>query len=152
MNIFNKETTAFGRIFTVITGLLYNLIWVNFISGMYVLVGLMPSGTGLSLYQILDTRKFLVEIFFGDIWAPLWEELAFRWAPITLVKLWKEQALWPIIIISTGIFSWGHGHGPYSVLLQGGTGIILSIVYLRNGYWSAVLVHALSNLALDFIP
>lgn len=102
-------------------------------------------------------RSRFGEFFFGVIFAPLWEELAWRYAPITLAQQLKKHCnldlLWPIVIISSIHFGWGHGYGPISLLMQGIGGFALSYVYIKNGfsYWSSVAMHALWNLTVIFI-
>jgi len=95
--------------------------------------------------------------FFAIIFAPLWEELAWRWFPITLARQLKKhlgiELLWPIVVLSSIHFGWGHGFGPISLLMQGIGGMALSYVYIKNGfsYWSSVTMHALWNLTVVFI-
>jgi len=95
--------------------------------------------------------------FFGCILAPLWEELVFRHAPLLIAKKFKKKLkidfTWPIVIISSVIFGWGHGFGPISILIQGVGGLILSFVYLKNNnsYWSAVATHFLWNFSLIYV-
>lgn len=95
--------------------------------------------------------------FFTVILAPLWEELAWRHAPILIARQFKKHlnldVLWPIVIISSIHFGWGHGHGPISLLMQGVGGFALSYVYIKNGYsyWSSVAAHALWNLTVAFL-
>lgn len=94
-----------------------------------------------------STIFLLFQVFFAVIWAPLWEELAFRHAPALLAKALGEKFLLPIIIISCGLFGWGHGNGPESLLLQGVMGFVFFYVYIKNGYsyWSSVALHSLWN-------
>ena len=94
----------------------------------------------------------LSEFFFAVILAPLWEELAFRHAPALIAKALGEKLLMPIIIISSIIFGWEHGHGPESLLLQGVMGFIFFSVYVKNNYsyWSSVTLHSLWNGVIFF--
>lgn len=95
--------------------------------------------------------------FFTVIFAPLWEELTWRWFPITVARQFKKHLnvdlLWPIVVVSSINFGWGHGNGPISLLLQGVGGFALSYVYIKNGfsYWSSVAAHALWNLTVVFL-
>lgn len=107
-------------------------------------------------YESEDPLKVSVAyiIFYTCIFAPIWEEAVFRYAPITIAKVIGEKAVIPVIVISSCVFGWIHHYNPESVLLQGGIGFILSYVYLRtNSYASIVAVHALYNffiLILEF--
>jgi len=94
--------------------------------------------------------------FFSCIFAPLWEELAFRHAPLLIAKRFSKpgrDVTWPIIIISSVIFGWGHGSGPISLLIQGVGGLLFSWVYLKNNYsyWSSTFLHFLWNFSLTFV-
>lgn len=88
-------------------------------------------------------------VFYSFIFAPIWEELAFRYAPIELAKVIGEKALLPTIVGMSCFFGWIHYSNPESVLLQGVIGFILSIVYIKNGYWWGVLLHAMYNIAVS---
>lgn len=95
--------------------------------------------------------------FFSCIVAPLWEELAFRHAPLQIAKKMgkahKKNYIMPVVIISSALFGWGHGEGAMSILNQGVMGAVLCYVYLKNGYsfWSSTAVHFLWNFSLMFI-
>ncbi len=100
------------------------------------------------------------EIFFACILAPLWEELAFRYAPYKIAQNLdlrlgntNSEILLPVIAISTIMFGWGHGEGPISILVQGVAGIGLTYTYIKNGfnYWSSVGLHCMWNSMCVFI-
>lgn len=81
------------------------------------------------------------------LFAPLWEELAFRVGPFFLVRIFGKNLLVPVFIMSCIVFGWLHGYGIISLLIQGVCGIALAWVYVKNGfsYWSSVALHALYN-------
>lgn len=87
-------------------------------------------------------------LFWVVLIAPVWEEAAFRYAPITIAMLFNKKLVLPVVIISSAIFGWGHGHGAYSVMLQGVGGLIYAWIYIRNGYsyWSSVTAHSMWNV------
>lgn len=104
-----------------------------------------------SLSDSFTPIPILYQIFFGCIFAPLWEELIYRHSAALVVKALKNDDLMlPVILISSAIFGWGHGFGPESLLRQGVGGLIFFYVYLKNGrsYWSSVLLHAMWNTGL----
>lgn len=111
-------------------------------------------------YDYFGSMSFTVvcDFFFACIFAPLWEELAFRHAPMLIAKHFnkaskKVNLTWPVVIISSVIFGWGHGQGPISLLIQGVGGLLFSWVYLKNNYsyWSSVALHCLWNISLTYI-
>ena len=96
---------------------------------------------------------FYVMFLRGCVIAPLWEELAFRYAPIKIAHAlnisgdrYSNPLLLPIIIISSVIFGFGHGGGISSLMIQGVMGVIMSWVFVKGGYKEAVLTHAGWNL------
>jgi len=111
-----------------------------------------------------------VELFENIIFAPIWEEFVYRWAPITFVLTFfirgrgpsiSNKSLWPVIIISSYIFGWGHeGNGIENLLLQGVGGIFMSILYIRtNNIKYSILFHMIWNTfcllywdQLSFVP
>lgn len=120
------------------------------IIGSAVLVNLALSSMGIlpvvewHTFQLMSLRAFV----FGVVLAPLWEELAFRYVPVTVAQKINKELVLPVIVLSSILFGWGHGMGPISLLIQGVGGFILSCLYIKNNnsYWSCVLVHALWNV------
>jgi membrane protease YdiL (CAAX protease family) len=102
---------------------------------------------------LLQVESPKLVFFMACVWAPIWEEVVFRWAPITIAKGMNEKLLWPVIIISSAIFGWGHGEGPYSLLIQGMGGIMLSFLYIKNNYslWSSIVLHSMWNTFVIFL-
>lgn len=95
--------------------------------------------------------------FFACIFAPLWEELVFRHAPLQIgkeLKIKKDiDVILPIAFITSCIFGWGHGNSAMGVLVQGVCGLALSFTYIKTGYsyWSSVFLHFLWNFSLFYI-
>lgn len=142
-----KDTLS--KIGVVTLGFIATVIWMETTWFLLMACGVIPNNPMPHVNYF--TIGFFVSALFSDLWAPLWEEWIFRKSAIA-IGLLNDKILWPVIFISSCLFGWGHGHGPYSILMQGGMGVILAIVYLKNGcsYWSAVAVHIMWNLAVDF--
>lgn len=92
--------------------------------------------------------------FMSCIWAAIWEEIGFRWLPITIARGFNDKMVFPVILMSSLIFGWGHGYGPTSLLIQGVMGLILSAVYLKNGniVYSMVLHSGWNTFCLFVLP
>lgn len=91
------------------------------------------------------------QLVYGCIFAPLWEEAVWRYAPIEILrKLTKFRDIkWPFIVGSGLLFGYWH-YGPISVPIQGIAGMVLAWVYIENkfSYLSSVLVHSLWNFMI----
>lgn len=116
------------------------------------------------------TRPFLVEdTIFGSAYtalgvfvftcliAPMWEELIYRWLPLMLTRkihrhTGHDYTIYAILL-SSAVFGIGHNNGIYSILLQGVGGVILSYLFILNGYryWYNVLAHALWNASILYL-
>ena len=150
--ILTPETTAFGKIRNIGFVFAVNLLWICFV--VFFLNKLDPESL-LSAFpgrlSIGDTPISL--FFFACIAAPLWEEAAFRYAPITIAKSFGQQYLLPVIVISSVLFGWGHGDGPISLMIQGVAGFLFSLLYIKNNYSyvSTVVSHFLWNLTIIFL-
>lgn len=133
--IFGAFTASILWLFIVLKSLKHLITW-NFFTG--------AQETALGAF------------FFACIFAPLWEELVFRHAPLLIAKRFSKpgkSVIWPVVIISSALFGWGHGAGPISLLIQGVGGLIFSYVYLKNNYsyWSSTFLHFLWNFSLMFV-
>ena len=84
--------------------------------------------------------------------APLAEEFVFRFVPIRLMQKATEskRVLWAVVIVSSLIFALGHEH-PAPIPVFGAVGVILSLVFLKGGYWTSVLSHATHNTLVLFV-
>ena len=93
-----------------------------------------------------------LEFFMACIWAPIWEETVFRLGPLKLAEALGEKTLVPIIIISSAVFGWLHGNGPFSVMLQGVSGVVYCLLFLKHGnIWSCMILHSMWNTYVMFI-
>jgi len=135
----------------VILGLLMSIAWM-------MLTTIIMSHLGSEDIVILNDSQPMVyepimySTFFSCIFAPLWEEAAFRYAPITIAQNAGNQYVIPVIVISSCTFGWGHGDCIEGVFLQGGLGFIFSFVYLQSGFLASFTVHALYNIMVTFGP
>lgn len=143
----HQETSFLGRLRTIGAGYAFMLFWCVFVK--FFLTTLY--NTHLQ-WSIEPQPGPLYLFFFMCIWAPLWEELAFRYAPMKIAKILGKKTILPIAIISSMLFGWGHGYGPISLLFQGVMGFTFCCVYIKNGfsYWSTVFLHFLWNFSLSY--
>lgn len=147
--IIKRASTWQTKIGSVLLGFAVTFIWVTIVTELLKAVGMWEPTT----HEVHNLTDFTRVILFGCFIHPLWEEAAFRYAPLTFASLVPgDKAIWPVIIISATIFGLGHGSGSISILVQGVMGVILSLVYLRSGYWAAVALHTLWNLHTLFYP
>lgn len=141
----NKNYTIQGKLLT---------FFIAFISclGMAVLFDFSIKLMGYPYPEYADevVETPLHNIFYTLIFAPLWEELAYRYGPIEVAKKLGKETLLPIIAMSSCIFGWGHYNNPESVFLQGSIGFILSVVYIRNGLLWSMALHSLYNIMMSF--
>lgn len=141
-----QNKTFISKILTIIAAYALCMFWSNFASAIITTLGY-PYDETITFTTESDAHAF----FYAIIFAPLWEELAFRYAPITIAKNLGKENLWPTIVGMSCFFGWIHYSNPESILLQGVIGLILSVLYIKNGYsyWSSVIVHALYNLTVQ---
>lgn len=85
------------------------------------------------------------------VFAPMTEEALFRLLPISAVFLIcgkkNKFILWPVIILSSIVFGRIHGSW-HNVFIQGLGGIVLSVAFLKGGYVSSVIAHAVFNFVI----
>lgn len=154
------ETTVSQSMFSKFRNLFFafslNLIWVAFIIAFLRDIGIemtvIKNTLGSTVAGSIDSSSLgVTAIFFlGCFFAPLWEELAFRYFPIRFAKNLGPGMLTPMIILSSIVFGICH-QGVISILFQGVGGLIISWVYLKNGsYWWAVFSHSLWNIMILF--
>jgi membrane protease YdiL (CAAX protease family) len=150
--ILNPEKTVFGKIRNIGFVFTINIIWICLI--LTFLHKIDPDSIITVFPQRMDIEDTPTSLFFfACIVAPIWEEAAFRYAPITIAKNFGEQYLLPVIVISSVLFGWGHGFGPVSLLIQGVAGFLFSLLYIKNNYSyiSTVISHFLWNLIWIFL-
>ena len=134
------------------------------------IIALVTMTTILWIFGVMKVLPYLINFtFFGAqytalgvfvfscLLAPLWEEAAFRHAPLQIAKTFKGRLQMdftvPIIIISSVIFGLGHGHGVISLIVQGVGGVFLSLAYLwgNYSYWTSVMCHFMWNFSLLYL-
>lgn len=132
----------------IATALVVSFVWVVFIAAV-----LNSLSLGGDLNILLGMRSPTETFFMACVWAPIWEEFVFRWAPIKLARAAGGATLLPIIIIASAIFGWGHGAGPYSLLIQGAMGLVFSVLYIKNNdsVLSTIIAHSMWNTFVIFI-
>lgn len=91
-------------------------------------------------------ETFLNYFLFAVIIAPLWEEFAFRFGPIWIVRNLtnNRKILWLVIIAVSIVFGYLHGSW-HHIFIQGVVGLIFSKAFLRGGYACSVTAHATYN-------
>ncbi len=105
------------------------------------------------LYATLSQSALLM-LFMKLIFAPVMEEAAFRYFPLTLAKNMEYGQIRAIIFVVGGIvFGVLHGHA-LNIFIQGVVGVFLGYLYLKNhrsdlmSYLSCVAVHMLYNFTV----
>ena len=95
--------------------------------------------------------------FLSCVFAPIWEEAPFRYAPFKMARAWDKESgnilatyfLYPAVIITSILFGVCHG-GVINILIQGVAGFVLSWVMIKSGYKWAVLTHFMWNFMLQY--
>jgi membrane protease YdiL (CAAX protease family) len=150
----STPTTKFpDKVKNIFISYIIIFVWVFLISHLLNFLDPPPIFTDEETPSIPSHIYILSQFFFLVISAPLWEELAFRHAPALLAKALGKGFLFPIMIISSMLFGWGHNNGPESLMLQGCMGFVFFCLYIKNGYsyWSSVVLHALWNGVLFWL-
>lgn len=146
-----KKTSIKEWIFTPIKKKRYIPILVVSAFGLNVawIMGIIP----FLKFLFYNDNQVYTAIFFGCIFAPLWEEFAFRVIPMWIAKGFGEKFIIPVVMLSSLIFGWGHGNGPVSLLIQGVGGLFLATVYIKSNYnyWAAVALHSIWNVWAIFL-
>lgn len=140
----NPAATTFNKWRNIALGFFLCVFWVMFIQ--HILLTLYPFSERPPQDVELVPGKYL--FFITCIVAPIWEELAYRYGPISIAKHFGKELVMPVIVISSATFGWGHGQGAESILRQGVMGFIFSWVYIKNGYsvWSSIILHMSWNV------
>lgn len=136
----NRETKFSKKVRNILISFVLIFIWVQ------VMYNLIEKIKDLQIF-IYEPPSIWYKFFTACILAPLWEELVFRVAPITIAKNAGKQYILPTIIISSCIFGMGHPDSPHPILFQGVMGFIFSLLYIKNNYsyWSVVTLHFMWN-------
>lgn len=104
------------------------------------------------LYVAVNMENALLGIIISDcLISPVWEEAAYRYGPIRAAGAINKDSVWPVVVSASLFFGWWHGDGIASVMLQGSIGMILSWVFIKEGYLAAVLTHAWYNTIILII-
>lgn len=98
----------------------------------------------IGLEQVPAHEITLGSIFLCCIFAPIWEEIAYRYIPLTIAIRYFKKSFFQIVLGSAIVFGLGHG-SPINIMIQGVWGLMFSVVYIRNGLWYAITSHALWN-------
>lgn len=141
MNLVGEQIGKVDKIKNIATAFVFILIWVVTLQALLSLIVRIPS-------VIPNTSSVTLRaLFFACIVAPLWEEATYRVAPIMIARTLSQQIVFPVVIISSALFGFGHGHGVHSLLFQGMMGFVFCVIYIKNNYCylSAVTLHAMWN-------
>jgi len=151
--------TLSQKVHTLAMAFLVNILWLAgvlfFLSKCYTVgfavsqVHAMPFGAD-QFFRTVETP--LGQFFFAVIFAPIWEEAVFRYAPLKIIGSVNQSLTWPIVVITSIVFGLLHG-GVNNILIQGFGGFVLAYVFIKNGWdykWS-VAYHALWNLSVVYL-
>lgn len=145
--IFNKIDKFFDKIKRMNVVKLFLLTWVIHLTW-FVVVGFILFLSGAEFSQHVASSNEFTNSFLLIPFTAIAEEVLFRWGPMVVLvfsltfffrnrRLTKEQFfnleryfLLVLVILSSIIFGWVHGN-IFNVLLQGVSGMIFYIIYLR---------------------
>jgi len=133
-----------------------NIIWIGFVFSFF--AWLQPNADIRTLLDIPPIETLMwnpIAVFWWSCcFAPGWEELCFRYFPITLAKAidpkGKTRIMLATILFSSIIFGLAHG-SVANIAIQGVGGLMLAWIMRRNGLRWAILSHFLWNFMLIFI-
>lgn len=99
--------------------------------------------------KILQSSESFYLLFISCFWAPIWEEIRFRWAPITIGRIIDEKLVWPVAIYFSFSFGMEHGNLQEGTFIQGIHGLILSYIYIKTKkIWYSILAHSGYNIII----
>lgn len=142
--------TLKDKIFNILAGYGAMVMWVAVVIGIF--KGLYNLNTLSDLFQSqfspFSQPSIRFMIFMSCIWAPVWEEAVFRYAPLQLIR-GSQIDLVPVVLLSSALFGWLHG-GAGNVMIQGVYGLIFSWVYIKNEYSliSSMILHSGWNMSV----
>lgn len=152
--LLNHDTGFLKRVRNIVIAYVICWFWVYYAATFQEWI----FGTHIALKDLLLQFPFkreynhpiAVDFYLSCFLAPLWEELVFRHLPLQFAKR-NTYLLLPIMLASAALFGWCHDKAP-SLAIQGVSGFIFSVLYVRNGfhYWSSVFIHFLWNLVILF--
>jgi len=107
-------------------------------------LGITSEPSEILTYEDFNRPIFL--FFLVVLLVPPVEEILFRFVPIEGIKLITDskRVLWITIILVSILFGSLHGSW-HHIFIQGGSGVIFSLAFLRGGLISSVTAHALTN-------
>ncbi|KKT82426.1 MAG: hypothetical protein A3B99_00195 [Candidatus Yanofskybacteria bacterium RIFCSPHIGHO2_02_FULL_44_12b] len=121
----------------------FYLLWALLVAIVMDFTGLTPPGPA--------TKADLSPAFFfiAVVFAPLMEELIFRFFPITLVRFVTKNklVLWLTILSVSIIFGYLHGYWQ-NIFIQGFAGIMFSRAFLAGGLLCSFSAHSFVNLTI----
>ncbi len=128
---------------------------------------------GVSLNWWLDSQNLTLGHAFSSVlgvlgvlgiimFAPLLEEPLFRGLPCSVAsdnngELRPRWGIFVVIVVSFILFGLAHGHGYFSVMLQGVGGLFLARLFFRNGpntrtsLLSGMAAHSLYNISVVIV-
>lgn len=120
----------------------------GFLFGLYSVFASLTALFVLSVFGVIfhDSPNIKMPPFAVLIAAPLVEEFIYRFLPIRCVKLFTTNkiVIRVVIIFSSAVFGAMHGYW-YNIFIQGFSGIIFSVAFLKGGYRASVVAHATHN-------
>lgn len=162
----------------VLATVLLMRLWLWFIQKVFVVLGVADAGltntpllgvTGnyflrshdLTLETMLVSSFVVLGIFLSCVSAPILEEILFRWFVCRSMAsdangelVGQGRGLGTVLVGSFIFFGLAHGHGVFSIMLQGVMGLFLAILFLRNGpnlrvaVVSCMVAHSLYNISV----
>ncbi len=147
--LLKPSTTTYEKIVLILAAYTFCLAFVSVVNLFY---GWLYKTEQIPFFfQKNYQHQWFIDFFEACILAPLCEEVLFRHLPFQLLKNIKgfKNYLFPVMLFTSMVFGYMH-QGISSIPLQGVTGFVLCIVYLKNGfsYWSSVTLHAMWNFAI----
>ncbi|MBI2068614.1 MAG: CPBP family intramembrane metalloprotease [Candidatus Yanofskybacteria bacterium] len=124
-----------------------NLVTVIIIAGIFfVLTHLGIISEPSKVITDEDLKRPIILFFLMVVRNPFLEEILSRFLPIKGVKLITDNKniLWTTIILMSILFGSVHGSW-HHIFIQGASGVIYSLAFLRGGLTSSITAHAFTN-------
>lgn len=127
------------KLFNIVAAYGVMILWTIFITNFY---------TAIHVSQFYRPVDNVYMFFTSCVIAPIWEEAAFRFGPLEVIR-GNDKFLLPVVVMSSVLFGWLHG-GPSHIMIQGVFGVIFCWLYIKNGYSyvSSVILHSLWNTSM----
>ncbi len=151
-----KARTFGDKVLNIVTAFCAITIWAVFISTILSTLAPFVSPIELGAPNGFPSASY---IYSSLIRAPLWEELYFRWAPLTIALVAgralkvKEKFIIPTMVLSSVYFGLGHSMSPDAIAFHAVMGFVFAMLYVKNNYsyWSSVTLHFMWNAFCLFI-